>query len=274
MNDDSLTKDRYAGDAAWREWFDICSVGGCSEEHSSSLRRQVESAMFSTLAKRGVSRDEAGGDDPVAVFDSFFMLKGSRETKKPLKAYFAYRIKAEGLRLVDFVCGTLFGSGAGRIHDIVLDWIASIKGWRPRKVKGPDGRRRIEWEGASPSDIAALEPSAESDPAAILDLEPMRREIAALIDKISRKIKVEKPDVAALLYATAQDVPLTDAAILEGLRVGKSRAYAMREKTMAAFRNEAKTIEAAASPLFGRLLLEACEEALPKSLRERIGGAL
>ena len=157
MNDNTLTPDRYAGDEAWQDWFDICSVGGCPAEHAAALRRQVESAMYSTLLKRGVSREEAGADDPVAVFDAYFKLKGSRETKKPLKSYFAYRIKVEGMRLADFVCGTLFGSGAGRVHDIVLDWIASIKGWRPRKVKGPDGRRRIEWESAGPAEIAALD---------------------------------------------------------------------------------------------------------------------
>ena len=210
---------------------------------------------------------------PSQVFDAYFKLKGSRDKKKPLKSYFAYRIKVEGMRLADFVCGTLFGSGAGRVHDIVLDWIASIKGWRPRKVKGPDGRRRIEWESAGPEEIAALEPSAESDPAAFLDLEPMRREVDALLEKISLRTKVEKRAVASLLYATAQDVPLTDAAILEGLGVGKSRAYAMREKAMAEFRNEAKTIEGADSPLFGRILLEACEAALPDALHAEIGGA-
>ena len=274
MAEESTTGDRYAGDEAWQDWFDICSVGGCPAEHSAALRRQIESAMFSTLSKRGISREEAGADDPVAVFDAYFKLKGSRDKKKPLKSYFAYRIKAEGLKLSNFVCGTLFGSGAGRVHDIVLDWIASIKGWRPRKVKGPDGRRRIEWESAGPAEIAALEPSAESDPAALLDLEPMRREIDALLERISLKIKVEKSHVAALLYATAQDMPLTDAALLEGLGVGKSRAYAMREKTMAEFRKEARKMEGAESPLFGRLLLEACEASAPKSLRERTGGAL
>ncbi len=48
MNDNTLTPDRYAGDEAWQDWFDICSVGGCPAEHSAALRRQVESAMYST----------------------------------------------------------------------------------------------------------------------------------------------------------------------------------------------------------------------------------
>ena len=272
MNDNTLTHDRYAGDAAWLNWFDFCSVDGCPPGHAAALRCQVESAMYAQLAKRGISRDEAGADDPVAVFDAYFKLRGSRDRRKPLKSYFAYRIKAEGVKLADFVCGTLFGSGAGRVHDIVLDWIASIKGWRPRKVKGPDGRRRIEWESAAPAEIAALEPSVESDPAELLDLEPMRREIDALLERISLKLKVEKSHVAALLYATAQDVPLTDAVILEGLRVGKSRAYAIREKTMDELRKEARKVEGADSPLFGRLLLEVCESSVPEPLRAQIGG--
>ena len=45
MNDNTLTPDRYAGDEAWQDWFDICSVGGCPAEHAAALRRQVESAM-------------------------------------------------------------------------------------------------------------------------------------------------------------------------------------------------------------------------------------
>ena len=56
MNDNTLTPDRYAGDEAWQDWFDICSVGGCPAAHAAALRRQVESAMYSTLLKRGVSR--------------------------------------------------------------------------------------------------------------------------------------------------------------------------------------------------------------------------
>ncbi|MCR5413840.1 MAG: hypothetical protein K6F50_03815 [Kiritimatiellae bacterium] len=272
MKDESLTPGRYAGDEAWREWFEICSVGGCSAERSAALRRQIESAMYSNLLKRGISREEAGADDPVAVFDAYFKLKGTREKKKPLKSYFLYRIKVEGLRLADFVCGTLFGSGAGRIHDIIIDWIASIKGWRPRKVKGADGRRHIEWESAGPEEIASIEPSSGSDPAELLDLEPMRREIEELLGRISSKMKAEKIVVASLLYATAQDVPINDAAILEGLGTKKSRAYVMRDRAIAEFRKEARTIEGADSPLFGRVLLEACEASIPESLLKRIGG--
>ena len=44
MNDNTLTPDRYAGDEAWQDWFDICSVGGCPAAHAAALRRQVESA--------------------------------------------------------------------------------------------------------------------------------------------------------------------------------------------------------------------------------------
>ena len=118
---DKSKEEKYAGDAAWREWFDICSVNGCPPASAGALRTQIESAMYARLTKCGIGRDETNGEDPIAFFDAFFKLKGSREKGKPLKLYFAYRIKAEGICLGDFVCGTLFGSLSGRIHDIVME---------------------------------------------------------------------------------------------------------------------------------------------------------
>ena len=52
--------EKYAGEAAWSEWFAICSVGGCSEVNRDRLRAQVESAMYAQLARFGLSRDDAG----------------------------------------------------------------------------------------------------------------------------------------------------------------------------------------------------------------------
>ena len=127
MGDEFAWNDRYAGDDAWNEWFDICSVAGCRPEFAVRLAEQVSSAMYSQLSRAGFSREDAHGDDPVAFFDSYFKLRGSRDAKKPLKSYFLHRIKDEGIDMVDFVCGTLFGSGSGRVRDIVLDWIAVLK---------------------------------------------------------------------------------------------------------------------------------------------------
>lgn len=92
--------DRYAGDDAWREWFAICSVGGCAPANRERLRAEVESAMYAQLARFGLTRDDAGVDDPIAFFDGYFKLKGSREKGKPLKLYFAHRIRAEHLRML------------------------------------------------------------------------------------------------------------------------------------------------------------------------------
>ena len=122
------TQDRYAGDGAWRQWFEICSVAGCGEEDARRLRAQIVPAMMRRLAACGVSPEETQGEDPVAFFDAFFRLKGSREGAKPLKLWFAHRIRAEGLAMRDFVCGTLFGAASGRVHDIVVDWIAALDG--------------------------------------------------------------------------------------------------------------------------------------------------
>ena len=273
MKDEYCLNGNYAGDSAWREWFAMCAVERCSAANGGRLRTQVASAMLSRLARYGLSRADAGGDDPVAAFDAYFRLKGSRDEKKPLKLYFAHRIKAEGLRMADFVCGTLFGSLSGRIHDIVIDWIATLKGWKPRSIRGEDGRRRLVWESAGEDDIAQIEQPDTADPAEFLDLEPLREKALSLIETVARKIKAEKQSVALLYYATAQDIPITATAVLEVLKTAKSRAYALREKAMETLRRELKNDEDAASPLFARTLLEACEAALGEDVRAKLGGA-
>ena len=250
--------ERYAGDAAWSEWFAICSVGGCSEENRKHLRAEVESAMCAQLARFGLSREDAGEDDPVSFFDGYFKLKGSRERGKPLKLYFAHRIRAEHLRLFDFVCGTLFGSRSGRIHDIVTDWISSLKGWKSRIVRGEGGCRRLRWERTE-GDGAPVELPIENDPAAEIDVEAIRCETAALLERVARKIGVEKRKAALLLYVTAMDVALTEDAVLGALGVGKSMAYRLKDKAMEALRREMCRTEGSDDPLFGRLLLETCE---------------
>ena len=253
-----MARDGYAGDAAWSEWFAICSVGGCSEENRVRLRAQVESAMYAQLARCGLSREDAGTDDPVAFFDGYFKLKGSRERGKPLKLYFAHRIRAERLRMFDFVCGTLFGSRSGRIHDIVVDWVSSLKGWKSRIVRGEDGSRRLRWERTE-GDGTPVELPIESDPAAEIDVEAIRGETAALLTRVARKIGVEKRKAALLLYVTAMDVALTEDAVLGALGVGKSMAYRLKDKAMEALRREMGRTEGSDDPLFGRLLLETCE---------------
>ena len=254
----------YAGDSAWREWFEICSVSGCSPDASAALRAQIESAMLARLSKYGITRDDVGGDDPVAAFDAYFKLKGSREQGKPLKSYFSCRIDEEKMRLTDFVCGTLFGSTSGRIHDIVMDWIGCLKGWKSRWTEDADGRRRVVWESA-PAEAAdgpgAVEVAYDApDVAEGLDLGFVRGEIAAALGKISLKLKVEKRQVALLLFAVAMDVSITEASVLNELGVGKSRAYALKDLVLREFRANIAKSESAADPAFGRLLIEVCEE--------------
>lgn len=252
----------YAGDRAWREWFDICSVSGCGPESSVALRSEIESAMFARLAKYGISREEIGGDDPIAAFDTYFKLKGSREKGKPLKSYFAYRIESEGMRMKDFVCGTLFGSTSGRVHDIVADWIGCIKGWKSRWLESEDGRRKVVWESAqSETEGSSVELSYDApDVVGYLDLGFIRGEIAAGIGRIAEKLKLEKRQVALLSYAVAMNVSITEPTILESLGVGKSRAYTLKDKVMEELRGEFDEGEIADDPAFGRLLIEVCEE--------------
>ena len=147
------------------------------------------------------------------------------------------------------------------------------QGRTPRSLRGADGKRHLEWENAGPEDIAQIEIAAKDDPASTLDADNYRAQAEKLLETLSRKIKTEKPKVALLLYATAQDVSITDAAVLEGLETAKSRAYAIREKAMKALRWELKEMEGADDPLFVRMLLETCEANLPNGTLAKMGGA-
>lgn len=262
----------YAGDAAWTEWFRICSVDGCAPESRARLRAEVASAMFAQLGRFGLPRDAANGDDPVSFFDGYFKLKGSRERGKPLKLYFAHRIRAERIRLLDFVCGTLFGSRSGRIHDIVVDWISSLKGWKARIMCGEDGRRRLVWESTGETE-KVVELPIEDDVASALDVEAVRLEAVRLLERVAGKSGVEKPRAALLLYVTAMDVSLTEKTVLGALGVAKSMAYRLKDKVMAALQREFRTVEGAEDPLFGRVLLETCAEAVPADVRCILEGA-
>ena len=271
MGDEFAWNDRYAGDDAWTEWFEICSVAGCRPEHAARLRAQVESALYAQLARAGLSRADAGDEDPVAFFDAYFKLKGSRDAKKPLKSYFAHRIKDEGLGMVDFVCGTLFGSGSGRVRDIVVDWVAVLKGWKPRTVSGDDGRRRLVWENAGDANLASVDQPDESAPLDFLDEEPLRRAAERVLDAVARRAKLERAPAALLVYATSHDISLTEPCILGALGTGKSQAYAWRERVMTALERELRPVEASDTPLFARVLVDAAAARLDRRLRTELG---
>jgi hypothetical protein len=263
----------YAGDKAWRDWFDICSVAGCPDDESEALRRQISAMLLARLARHGIGADAVGGEDPVAFFDAYFMLKGSRDKSKPLKSYFAHRIEVEGLAMRDFVCGTLFGAAQGRVRDIVVEWISLLKGWKPRSVRGEDGNRSFVWEGATDADLAALEAPEEADPATLLDISPMRDALSQALGAVAKKISVEKQKVALLLYVTAQGVPVTNPAVLDGLQTAKSRAYAIRDKAIEALRRELAKSGWMENPLSGRVLLEVCEAEMPEDVRVKLEGS-
>jgi hypothetical protein len=271
MGDEFAWNDRYAGDDAWNEWFDICSVAGCRPEFAVRLAEQVSSAMYSQLSRAGFPREDAHGDDPVAFFDSYFKLRGSRDAKKPLKSYFLHRIKDEGIDMVDFVCGTLFGSGSGRVRDIVLDWIAVLKGWKPRTVSDGEGRRRVVWENAGDENLASVELAGESDSLELIDEEPLRAEASRVLEEASRRARVGVEAASLLLYATSHDISLTEPCILSALGAGKSKAYAWRDKVMKALERTLKSVESGETALFARLLVASAAAHLPRNLRAELG---
>ena len=227
--------DHYAGDEAWRDWFDLCSVAKCGADRAERLSRQIKGAMFAQLIRMGYSTEIVGEDDPVSFFDSFFLMKGSRVDRKPLKSYFRSRMESPGISLRKFVCGTLFSSKVGRIHDIVRDWIASVRGWTPHSLVGEDGCRHLVWERAAEADDVREMPGVyEFNPGAHLDDEVLRGYIGLLLEELSAKIKLEKRKVAFLLYATAKGVPMSSPEVLAELGVKKSRAAKIKEECMKA----------------------------------------
>jgi hypothetical protein len=271
MGDEFAWNDRYAGDGAWTEWFEICSVAGCRPEYAGRLAEQVSSAMYSQLARAGISRADTHGEDPVSFFDSYFKLRGSRDAKKPLKSYFLHRIKDEGIDMVDFVCGTLFGSGSGRIRDIVLDWISVLKGWKPRTVADGEGRRRIVWENAGDENLASVELSGASDALELLDEEPLAAEAARVLEAVARRSRIALDATSLLLYATSHDISLIEPCILSALGAGKTKVYSWRDKVMKALERELRSAEAGDTPLFARQLVASAAAHLPRSLREELG---
>ena len=264
-------QDLYAGDDAWREWFEVCFVDGCAD--AIALREQVASAMYAQLARFGFSRADVDGMDPVLHFDAYFMLTGSRSKPKPLKLYFKHRIELEDRPMDEFVCGTLFGSGSGRVHDIVRDWIATAKGWKPRSVRDTDGRRHLVWERAAEADDASETIGAAAwQPGAALDRAFLWALSHEMFSAVADEIKVEKRNVALLCYATAHDIPVTTPEVLAALGVGKSRAYVLKEtcmKKIAKFFSD-KDI-ALNDRLVAQTLLAACESGLAPATLKKLG---
>ena len=225
----------YAGDSAWSEWFDRCSVTRCESENRAALTDQIRSAMFAQLFRFGYGADLVGDDDPVTFFDSYFLAHGSRETEKPIKSYFRWRMSAEDVRLREFVCGTLFSAKFGRIHDIVRDWIASVKGWRAHSLVGADGKRHIVWESAAPDEDARAHSGAYvCNFASRLDRTVLRGYAASMVDHVAMKLRLDRTVVAFLFFASARGLAISSPEVLARLGVRKSRACRMKEDCMRA----------------------------------------
>ena len=266
-------EDLYAGDAAWQEWFDVCSVAGCLERSSVPLRREIVSAMRAQLARMGFDGQDVGFDDPVAFFDSYFTLRGHRTAKKPLKAYLAYRIKVEKMKMSDFVCGTLFGARSGRIRDIVLDWISVLKGWRAHSCRRADGGRQLVWEHGTDIDAIGSDlTAAETDSMARLDRAQVVRDVEMLLVRLAESVSLTREQIALVVYVVAMNVSLTDAVVLKTLKCGKSQAYVVRDRVMASLRAELEKFETATDVAFGDVLLERCSATLSAELHRELEG--
>lgn len=92
------TVERYAGDVAWTEWFERCSVSRCPDSMVPQLTEQIRSAMFAQLARAGFSADLVADDDPV-TFSIRISSRRARVTgTSPSKAISSTASSTSGFR--------------------------------------------------------------------------------------------------------------------------------------------------------------------------------
>ena len=268
------------GDVAWKKWFELCSVDrvrAVDPNIADGLKKQIESAMSRQLKDIGLGLDDVCGDDAVSYFDSFFLLDSTRKEKKdekPLKQYYKYRVALNDRPLKEFVCGTLFSAQRGRVRDIVRDWIATVRGWKPHSLTQPDGKRAVVWESAAAKDdVRETERAVTYKFASRLDGEVVWKYVQDMFEDVSSKLGVEKVAVALLLYATAQEISLATPTVVEALGVGRSRAYTLKDKCMESAEEFFKEKDVATDDIqFARILLKACETCLGNELVAKLQG--
>ena len=280
MTTDNDKYEMAGGDIAWRAWIDICSVAGVRDRDSdlaNGLCQHISSEMVTTLVRSGYASKDFESDDPVSYFDSYFLLGSERNEakgRKPLKQLYKYRMANEGIPLKELVCGVLFSPGKGKIRDIVRDWIATIKGWRPHTITQSDGTRKVVWESANEKDEAASTRAAEYSFGLRLDADVLRVQIADVFSETEKELQLEKSKIALLLYMTAKGKTLDNPVILERLGVGKSRAYTLKDKCMGIMADKLKKKDVRTDDImFAKLLISSCEAILGSDLIKAIEGA-
>ena len=279
----TIDNDKYemaGGDAAWRAWLDICSVAGVRDRDSdwaNGLSQHISSEMVTTLVRSGYASKDFESDDPVSYFDSYFLLGSERNEakgRKPLKQLYKYRMGNDGIPLKELVCGVLFSPKKGKIRDIVRDWIATIKGWRPHSITQSDGTRKVVWESASEKDEVASIRAAEYTFGLRLDADALRVQIADLFSEMENELKLEKTKIALLLYMAAKGETLDNSVILERLGVGKSRAYTLKDKCMEMMAGRLKKRDVRTDDImFAKQLISSCRAILGSDLVKAIEGA-
>ena len=279
MITDSDKYEMVGGDAAWRAWLDICSVAGVRDRDpdlANGLNQHISSEMATTLARSGYASKDFESDDSVSYFDSYFLLGSERNEakgRKPLKQLYKYRMENEGIPLKELVCGVLFSPQKGKIRDIVRDWIATIKGWRPHSIKQSDGTRKIVWESASEKDEVASTRAAEYTFGLRFDADALKVQIADVFSEMENELKLEKPKIALLLYMTAKGATLDNPVILAKLGVGKSRAYTLKDKCMEMMADKLKKRDVRTDDImFAKLLMSSCRTILGSDSVKAIEG--
>lgn len=269
MNSES-DQDIYAGDAAWEEWFTVCSVPGCQKDHMAALSKQVCSAMARELARHGVERQDS--KDAIEQFDSYFLLSGTNMRKKPLKQWLLAQMQMVHGEMKGLVCGKVFGSSGGCIRDIARDWVELIKGWKSHS-RIVDGKRKRFWEHSGDEEDTSEQAGQEAPLPDDSYLDAQAHEIFAgkLLEVLAKKLKLEKPTVSLLFYAKAMNIALTTPELQTALPVGKSRAYTLQTRCLELAEKFLMENDVPAdSQTFALPFLALCEKNIPVEVMERL----
>lgn len=136
-------KDKYAGDAAWLQWFELCSLAKCDEQYRRPLMEQVSSALGRAVDSRRCELSY-GRDYLLAYFDEHFKLGGSVERPKPLKEYLLAKVPEARNGLRGVVLGTILSGEVltmSRNIKLVEDgtqtrWYTYPKNYKDKELRG------------------------------------------------------------------------------------------------------------------------------------------
>lgn len=221
------SRDFYAtvGTAAWRNWYERCSVSACEAEQRDMLAKMIVACVRSAL-RREAYRDcdirvsDIQEEDIVQDFDVYMQAGGNLKKHKAYKQYLGARYDTgDDNRLKEMVCKTIFGHERGMVRDIARMVIVNHYGWQRVKIEGARTwvkPQRLEID----SDGKPLEPQGPS--IGPDDVEDWEGHVRGVLCAIGGKTDLEAP---LLAYVICEEISPSNKALQKNLGVAQVMTY-------------------------------------------------